>query len=162
MTESINVNAHKFLENKTSMKLAELKSIINCTDLFISEYFARLINDVDIESELLLLDRKTTNTYKKQQAITKNREVMIDRIKLFEQECLSVREEKLSESDTAEARELIDAVESEIGAKRSCNELEETEKSLDSQIHKLKTILFCNKCFFFIKKQEVIDYNSDE
>ncbi len=162
MTESINVNANKFLENKTSMKLAELKSIINCPNLFISEYFARLTNDVDMESEMLLLDRKTTNTYKKQQAITKNREVMIDRIKSFESECLNCKEDKLSESDLAEARALIAAVEGEAGTKRSPQELQQTKQLLDSQIQKLKTILFHNKCFLFIKKQEVIDYNSDE
>ena len=84
MTESLNINSDLFIVNKNSLKLKELKQIIDCPNLYISSYFAKLANDVDMESEVLLLDRKNTNTYKKQQAITKNREVShVENLKFY-------------------------------------------------------------------------------
>ncbi len=74
--QGLNVMSKIFIINKNTMKLKELKKIIDNPKLFISEYFAQLINDVDLESEILLLDRKNRNTFKKQQEITKNREVI--------------------------------------------------------------------------------------
>ncbi len=58
---------------KNTAKLNDLKRIIDNPRLFISEYFAQLANDVDLESEILLIKR--TNIYQKECEITKNREV---------------------------------------------------------------------------------------
>ena len=46
---------------KNTAKLNDLKRIIDNPRLFISEYFAQLVNDVDLESEILLIKR--TNIY---------------------------------------------------------------------------------------------------
>lgn len=73
--QGLTVTSKMFIINKNTMKLKELKKTIDNPNLFISEYFAQLVNDVDLESEILLLDRKNRNTYKKQQEITRNREV---------------------------------------------------------------------------------------
>ena len=58
---------------KNTAKLNDLKRIIDNPRLFISEYFAQLVNDVDLESEILLIKR--TNIYQEECEITKNREV---------------------------------------------------------------------------------------
>ena len=84
---------------------------------------------------------------------------MIDRIKSFEKECLDCRKEKLTIEEVTEAKELIVALENDLSDK---SQAEKASLALDEQINKLKTTLFHNKCFLFIKKQEVINYNSDE
>lgn len=75
--QSIKYSSKYFISNKNSVMLNELKQIFESPALVIAEHFDKIRNDVDLESETLLLDRKSRNTYKKQQEISKNREVSL-------------------------------------------------------------------------------------
>ncbi len=156
-TQKQSFDSKLFILNKSSTKLNELKQIIESPNLFISEHFNIIRNSVDLESETLLLDRKNVNTYKKQQEISKVREVMIERINLFEKEYLTKGDNKLPANIVVEAKTLIGTIENELLHKKSGQELEIIEKLLDSEIHKLKKILLKNKSILFLKKQSNIE-----
>ena len=157
-SQSIKYSSKYFVSNRNSIMLDELKQIFESPKLVISDHFDKIRNDVDLESETLLLDRKLRNTYKKQQEISKNRETMIVKIKQFEAECLS----QVNTVNTKECKEMIKALEAELSLPKSAEELEIITKLLEKEVHKLKSVLFLNKSFIFLKKQQVIDFNSDE
>lgn len=83
---------------------------------------------------------------------------MINKIKQFEAECLA----QVSSVHFQECQEMIKAIEAELSLPKSAEELEIITKLLEKEVHKLKSILFLNKSFIFLKKQQVIDFNSDE
>lgn len=60
------------------------------------------------------------------------------------------------------ARKTVEVVEAELAMKKSLEELEIMEKLVDTELHRLKQILFQNKSFTFLKKQQINNFIEDE
>jgi hypothetical protein len=151
-SKSSYVNNNNLLTDNIDKKLIEIKQMLESSNLYMSEHFNNLRNQVDLESETLLLDRKNINTYKKQQIISKNRELMIDRINSFEKQCLE-KGGKISPEIVNEVKNLLKMLEIQLISRKTFEEIEIIEKILDTEILKLKKILFKNKSLLFLKKQ---------
>ena len=87
---------------------------------------------------------------------------MIDMIKKFEDERIKSVEANYPPEVLEKAKITVEVVEAELALKKTIEELEIMEKLVDAELHKLKQILFQNKSFTFLKKQQINNFIEDE
>lgn len=87
---------------------------------------------------------------------------MIDIIKKYEDERMKSVQANYPPDILEKAKKTVEDVETELALKKTLEELEIMEKLVDTELHRLKQILFQNKSFTFLKKQQINNFIEDE